>query len=414
MEHQIKVIGAMGNVVTVAADNTDLAIGDYVIVGDKGLLGEVFSKENNTYRIMLFENARGVRHGDKVRFLSHGRSILLGPGIVGGLYDGLGRPLDKMGRYSDGFSVVPTVDENRKWSIEFVVFEDDVLSEGQTFAYVREPSGFVCTLRVPKGNCGKVISIEKNGEYAAYYTLVVLKDEEGNLYELSMLQSRAVKKYGDACFGAVPENAFLTNVKFFDEEYPINCGTCSALLCQNRNESFEKLCSVAFCAEYDVLVYVNCGGRTNDILRLRKELEKREILKKTVMFTETAGASETLVESLLDSALTVAEYYRDMGYKVLVLVDSLSTFALCCKRNAELRTSEVSVDDILLRIYDRVFALSNADDFGSITLIGFESGPQTVSEFSSLVGTCICFENGGINAERSFSRYRKAVTGGIL
>lgn len=254
---------AHGQSVTVLG-RTSLKMGQVVYIGEGNAVGEVISLDRDKTEIRLFGVGDGIRMGDTVRAGEEQRRILLRPGYVGGVYDALLRPSLSCLR--------------EKHVIEMAVREDDVLCEGQEFANIRETDSFVFKATVPRGMGGRVISIEKSGEYAPDYTLAILKDDSGALHEISMSESRRIEK-----------------------------------------PSFKASCDID---SADLVIFVKTECRDNDLVAFLQRLRECDegggrLIDKSIVIRDTA----LLRDAAYNTAATLARGYEDVGYRVSIVTE---------------------------------------------------------------------------------------------
>ncbi len=243
---------------------TCLKMGQIVYIGEREIVGEVVSLDRDKTEIRLLQGNDGIAMGDKVRAGEEQRSITFRPGYVGGVYDALLRPLLNCRR--------------ERYALEMTAREDDVLQEGQEFAKIKETDSFTFSALVPRGMGGRVISLEKSGEYSPDYTLAILKDDTGRLHELSMSESREVRK--------VP---------------------------------FKASCDIDS-ADLVIFVKTECGanGFASFLQKLHEFDENGvKLIDKSIVIRDTALLSEVAC----DTAATLAECYENMGYRVSVMAE---------------------------------------------------------------------------------------------
>jgi V/A-type H+-transporting ATPase subunit A len=393
----VKIKSINGRVLSLECDGA--AIADTVLVGSAALPGTVISLSDGECTALMHEDTYGIGMSESASIHDSMSEILLGPGVMGGIYDALARPLGAMGEHIEASSLLPTVDENRRWYIDFTVSEDDVLVSGQAFARVEE-NGFVSVLCVPVGKSGRVISLEKSGEYPAYYTLAVLKDSMGELHELSMLQSKKISEHTTACKRILPKKLFKTNNAVIDSRYPIACGSSAVVLTDSFDLRRRFMSDIVKNSNADVIVYANCNAPANNVAFVKKELDSVGKMSNSVIFSGAKGMPCVDCEMAAYSALVTASYYRDMGLDVLVMLDSLDGMLSACREKADLCEQDFDAHAVILSIYDYVGAYQTPNgDIGALTLISFADDDK-----SGMSGVRICFDRDGIT-ENSYSRY---------
>ncbi|MCG2821890.1 MAG: V-type ATP synthase subunit A, partial [Candidatus Atribacteria bacterium] len=209
----------------VRADHVeDFMVREMVMVGEKKLIGEVISLENDLGTIQVYEETSGLRMGEKVYGTGKPLSLKLGPGIIGNIFDGIERPLSKI--YDSGFKFIPegigliSIDEKKFWDVEIMVKTGDTLKFGEVFAKIQETTIIVHKVMVPPGIKGRVVSTVKSGSYTIQDTLVVL-DEDGKKYELKMYQEWPVRQPRPIAQRMSIEKLLVTGQRVIDTFFPL-------------------------------------------------------------------------------------------------------------------------------------------------------------------------------------------------
>ena len=373
----------------VRADHMEgFMVREMVMVGEKKLIGEVISLENDLGTIQVYEETSGLRRGEKVYGTGTPLSLKLGPGIIGNIFDGIERPLSKI--YDSGFKFIPegigliSLDEKKSWEVEILVKPGDILKSGEVFARVQETSMIVHRVMVPPGIKGKVVSTVKSGSYTIQDTLVVL-DEDGKKYELKMYQEWPVRQPRPIVQRMPIEKLLVTGQRVIDTFFPLAKGGTAAIPGGFGTGKTVTQHQLAKWSDADLIVYIGCGERGNEMTEVLEDFPKLKdpntdnpLMDRTVLIANTSNMPVAAREASIYTGITIAEYFRDMGYNVAVMADSTSRWAEAL-REISGRLEEMPAEEgypaylasRLAAFYERAGYVKNLNGTeGSITIIG--------------------------------------------
>jgi len=366
----------------------DFMVREMVMVGEKKLIGEVISLENDLGTIQVYEETSGLRMGEKVFGTGKPLSLKLGPGIIGNIFDGIERPLSKI--YDSGFKFIPegigliSLDEKKSWDVEILVKPGDILKSGEVFARIQETTMIVHRVMVPPGIKGKVVSTVKSGSYTIEDTLVVL-DEDGKKYELKMYQEWPVRQPRPIIQRMPIEKLLVTGQRVIDTFFPLAKGGTAAIPGGFGTGKTITQHQLAKWSDANIIVYIGCGERGNEMTEVLEDFPKLKdprtgnpLMDRTVLIANTSNMPVAAREASIYTGITIAEYFRDMGYNVAVMADSTSRWAEAL-REISGRLEEMPAEEgypaylasRLAAFYERAGYVKNLNGTeGSITVIG--------------------------------------------
>ena len=306
---------------------------DIVRVGQEKLVGEIIRLDGDSAFVQVYEDTGGLTVGEPVVSTGLPLAVELGPGMLNGIFDGIQRPLDKLressGTYIDRGIVVNALSQDATWSFTPTVAEGDEVEQGQVIGTVPE-FAFTHKILVPPGKRGVIKSIVSEGEYTVQDTIATLED--GTELRLAHIwpvrQARPVKRKLD------PVTPFLTGMRILDVLFPLTMGGTAAIPGPFGSGKTVTQQSVAKYGNADIVVYVGCGERGNemtDVLVEFPELEDPQtgnpLMHRTVLIANTSNMPVAAREASIYTGITLAEYFRDMGYSVSIMADSTSRWA---------------------------------------------------------------------------------------
>jgi len=366
----------------------DFMLREMVMVGEKKLIGEVISLEGDLGTIQVYEETSGLRMGEKVYGTGKPLSLKLGPGIIGNIFDGIERPLSKI--YDSGFKFIPqgigliSLDEKKSWDVEILVKPGDILKSGEVFARIQETTMIVHKVMVPPGIKGRVVSTVKSGSYTIQDTLVVL-DEDGKEYELKMYQEWPVRQPRPVVQRIPIEKLLVTGQRVIDTFFPLAKGGTAAIPGGFGTGKTITQHQLAKWSDADIIVYIGCGERGNEMTEVLEDFPKLKdpktdnpLMDRTVLIANTSNMPVAAREASIYTGITIAEYFRDMGYDVAVMADSTSRWAEAL-REISGRLEEMPAEEgypaylasSLAAFYERAGCVKNLNGTeGSITVIG--------------------------------------------
>lgn len=390
---EAKVYSINGPVVKIK-DVNDFQMLEMVYVGHKELLGEVIGIDNVFTIIQVYESTTSLRVGEPIFKTNLPLSAYLGPGILTNIFDGIQRPLKEMaetsGMYvSEGKTFSP-LNEEKKWSVDFKINIGDYVSEGAIFATCPETSLIEHRFMVPPGISGEVTSIKSNGEYCLLDELIVIKDDNGELHSLNMLQKWPIRIARPVKERKVISMPLITGQRVIDTFFPIAKGGAAAVPGGFGAGKTMTQHQLAKWCDADIIVYVGCGERGNEMTQVLEEFSElvdpkshKPLTDRTVLIANTSNMPVAAREASIYTGITLAEYYRDMGYHVALMADSTSRWAEAL-REISGRLEEMPAEEgfpaylpsRISQFYERagyVNTLNHKE--GSVTIIGAVS-PQ--------------------------------------
>ncbi len=393
--------GINGPVVTVKG-RTSLSMMEMVYVGEQKLAAEVIGVANDTTTIQVYEETTGLRPGDPVYSTGDRLSVTLGPGILDNIFDGIERPLKKIeeqcGAFIDRGAATSALDENRLWKVTVKANVGDKLCGGQIYAVCPETSIIEHRCLVPPTLSGTVKSVKPNGEYKINDTVVVLEDEKGNLHNLTLCQKWPIRKPRPVSERLYANAPLITGQRVIDTLFPIAKGGTAAIPGGFGAGKTMTQHQLAKWCDADIIVYVGCGERGNEMCQVLSEFSElmdpksgRPMTDRTVLIANTSNMPVAAREASIYTGITLAEYYRDMGYHVAIMADSTSRWAEAL-REISGRLEEMPAEEgfpaylpsRLSEFYERAGLMKTlSGENGSVTIIGAVS-PQG-SDFSEPV-----------------------------
>lgn len=401
MENNNVIYGINGPVVTVK--NTDsFEMMEMVHVGKQKLVGEIIGITDDITTIQVYEETTGLKPGDPVEGTGAPMNVLLGPGIIDNIFDGIERPLkaieEEAGAFINRGSSVSALDDKKLWNVTMKVKVGDKLEGGQIYATLPETPIIEHRLMVPPELSGEVVKVNPNGEYKLFDTVVVIKDDEGVEHNLTLCQQwpiRTSRPVKERLTSSVP---LITGQRVIDTLFPIAKGGTAAIPGGFGTGKTMTQHQLAKWCDADIIIYVGCGERGNEMSQVLEEFSElidpksqRPMTDRTVLIANTSNMPVAAREASIYTGITLGEYYRDMGYHVTMMADSTSRWAEAL-REISGRLEEMPAEEgfpaylpsRLAEFYERggrAEVLSGGE--GSVTLIGAVS-PQG-SDFSEPV-----------------------------
>jgi len=331
------VFSVNGPVVTVQ-NASDFKMLEMVYVGERRLIGEVIGITREKTTIQVYESTTGLAPGAPVLGTGAPLSATLGPGILSNIYDGIERPLPELMRMSgamiDVGANLPSLDEEKQWQVTLCVREGETLEEGQIYAVCPETPLIEHRCMVPPGLRGKVVSAAGNGLYRVKDTVALLEDEAGKRHELTLCQKwpiRTPRPIGKRLPITMP---LITGQRVIDTLFPIAKGGTAAIPGGFGTGKTMTQHQLAKWCDADIIVYVGCGERGNEMTQVLEEFSElvdpksgQPLTARTVLIANTSNMPVAAREASIYTGITLAEYYRDMGYHVAIMADSTSRWA---------------------------------------------------------------------------------------
>ena len=331
-----KIIKVSGPLV-VADGMSESNMFDVVKVSDKNLIGEIIEMDNDRASIQIYEETSGIGVGESVHPTGMPLSVELGPGMITSIYDGIQRPLDKIfekiGSNIDRGVEVESINKEKKWEFKPRKNVGDFVKSGDIIGAVQETKIIECRIMIPIGIEGKIKEI-KSGEYTVTDVICVVVDENEKEHKITMLQKWPVRKPRPVKQKLTPNDMLVTGQRTIDTFFPITKGgTCAipgAFGCGKTIIQHQ----LAKWADADIIIYVGCGERGNEMTEVLTEFPhlidprtKESLMNRTVLIANTSDMPVAAREASIYTGITIAEFYRDMGYNVALMADSTSRWA---------------------------------------------------------------------------------------
>jgi len=311
---------------------------EMVMVGHKKLIGEVIALEGSIGTIQVYEETEGLKIGEPVLATGKPLSLKLGPGLMGNMFDGIERPLHKIEEMSKGFIGegigLISLDEEKEWRVELIVSVGDQLDSGAFFGVVQETEVIEHRLMVPPQISGVVTHVLPSGEYGIETELVCIKDATGKKHKLKMYQEWPVRQSRPVKERKMLSMPLVTGQRVLDIFFPLAKGGTAAIPGGFGTGKTMTQHQLAKWSDADIIVYIGCGERGNemtDVLEVFPSLidpkTDKPIMERTILIANTSNMPVAAREASVYTGITLAEYYRDMGYHVAIMADSTSRWA---------------------------------------------------------------------------------------
>lgn len=423
-----KIVSINGPVVK-AKGTADFPMHDMVYVGEKRILGEVIKLENDIATIQVYEDTTGLKIYEPVETTGNQLSLTLGPGIIGNIFDGIQRPLESLRNISGDFinsgENIPSISFEKKWKFIPTIKVGDEVEACSIIGNVEETKSITNKIMIPNNIEGKIIEIMPEGEYTVKDIIAKVETEDGTIKEICMYQKWPVRK-GRPYKKRLPVNQLLTTgQRVIDSVFPISKGGTAMIPGGFGTGKTMLQHQLAKWSNADIIVYIGCGERGNEMTDVLEEFPKlidprtgRPLMERTVLIANTSNMPVAAREASIYTGLTIAEYYRDMGYDVAIMADSTSRWAEAL-REISGRLEEMPAEEgfpsylpsRLSEFYGRAGLVeSNNQNVGSVTIIGAVS-PQG-SDFSEPVTQNtrrFVHVFWGLSRELAYSRHYPAV-----
>ncbi len=387
----VKVSGPL----VVAEGMEDANMADVVRVGKQQLIGEILNMTGGSASIQVYEETSGLGPGAEVTTTGMPLSVELGPGMLENIYDGIQRPLteirDRCGETIARGVQVPALNREKKWAFTPTVKKGDKLSGGDVIGTVQETSAVLHKIMVPPKMAGTVKEIQ-SGEFTVEQTVCVLETEKGEEH-LSLMQKWPVRVARPYDRKFTPSQPLMTGQRIIDTMFPLAKGGTAAVPGPFGSGKTVVQHQLAKWSDVDVVVYIGCGERGNEMTDVLMEFPEltdprngEPLMKRTVLIANTSDMPVAAREASIYTGITIAEYFRDMGYDVAVIADSTSRWAEALRemsgRLEEMPGEEGYPAYLASRIaqfYERAGCIrcigSEGDRRGSVTAIGAVSPP---------------------------------------
>lgn len=389
MENSVGIISYINGPVIKAKNMSAFKMREMVMVGKSMLIGEIISLEGDNATIQVYEETSGLKVREKVTSTGKPLSLKLGPGIIGNIFDGIERPLEKINSMSEGFISegigLISIDTKKLWEVKLLVRPGDMLCEGEVFGEVSETSLITHRLLVPPGMGGRVVDVVPDGSYDIETPLVSVDTGTGEIFKLNMYQEWPVRIPRPVMERRPIEKPLVTGQRILDTFFPLAKGGTAAIPGGFGTGKTMTQHQLAKWSDADIIVYIGCGERGNEMTEVLEDFPKltdpgsgKPLMERTVLIANTSNMPVAAREASIYTGITIAEYYRDMGYNVAIMADSTSRWAEAL-REISGRLEEMPAEEgypaylpsRLAEFYERagyVTTLNGRE--GSVTIIG--------------------------------------------
>jgi len=386
-------INAINGPVVRGSGMADANVMELVYVSDERLAGEIISIDGDVATIQVYEDTTGLKPGAPIYRTGHPLSVELGPGLVGNVFDGIARPLEairaEQGTFIGRGVQADTIDKDKPWPFTPAVKAKDTVVPGTILGTIPETPLLEHRIVVPAGISGKVKKIAKEGEYKVIDEIAVIEAEEGEV-SITILQRWPVRRIHPLKERMKPSVPLITGQRVIDMLFPLAKGGAAAIPGGFGAGKTVLQHQLASWSDADLIIYIGCGERGNEMTDVLAEFPKlkdprsgRPLMERTILIANTSNMPVTARESSIYTGVTIAEYYRDMGYHVALMADSTSRWAEAVREIAG-RLEEMPVEEgfpaylpaRLAEFYERAgYGSVGPDREGSITIIGAVSPP---------------------------------------
>ena len=391
-----KIVKVSGPLV-VATGMEDANMADVVRVGEQRLIGEILNMNGDSASIQVYEETAGLGPGAEVVTTGSPLAVELGPGLIENIYDGIQRPLEEIMKKA-GANItrgiqVPALSREKKWDFTPVAKAGDKVIGGDVIGTVQESSVVLHKIMIPPKMSGTLESVAAAGSYTVEETVAVLKTDKGERVELTMVQKWPVRVGRPYKHKYPPKTPLLSGQRIVDAMFPVAKGGTAAIPGPFGSGKTVMQHQLAKWSDVDIVIYIGCGERGNemtDVLREFPELVDprtgESLMKRTVLIANTSDMPVAAREASIYTGITIAEYFRDMGYDVAVIADSTSRWAEALRemsgRLEEMPGEEgypAYLSSRLAQFYERAGMVeclgSDESRRGSLTAVGAVSPP---------------------------------------
>lgn len=369
-------------------------VNEMVTVGKQKLIGEVVSIEGDVATVQVYEETEGLKAGEIISSTGSPLSVTLGPGMIGNIFDGIQRPLERIQLMNEDF--IPegigllSLDMEKEWDVTVTAKVGDKLKPGDVYATVQETFRILHKIMVPYNVSGTVKSVKPSGKYALKDTIVTVEKENTEIAELTLYTKWPVRKPRPIKERLPIYRPLITGQRVIDSFYPIAKGGTIGLPGGFGTGKTVTQHQLAKWSDADIIVYIGCGERGNEMTDVLEEFPKlidprtgRPLMERTVLIANTSNMPVAAREASIYTGITMAEYYRDMGYDVAIMADSTSRWAEAL-REISGRLEEMPAEEgypaylpsRLAEFYERAGCVNTLNgQEATITIIGAVSPP---------------------------------------
>ncbi len=393
MSKTAEIYGINGPVIYLKG-NTGFKMSEMVYVGEENLVGEVISLKKEATTVQVFEETSRLRPGETVTASGDAISVTLGPGILNNIFDGIQRPLsviaEQSGKYISRGMQVDSLDTEKLWDVHITVSEGMEVYGGTIIAEVPETESIVHKSMVPPNIHGVVKSVVPDGKYNITQTIAVLTLQDGSEYELKLAQKWPIRIPRPTSKRYPASKPLVTGQRILDTLFPIAKGGTAAVPGGFGTGKTMTQHQIAKWSDADIIIYIGCGERGNEMTQVLEDFSKlhdpktgNSLMARTSLIANTSNMPVAAREASIYTGITLAEYYRDMGYDVAIMADSTSRWAEAL-RELSGRLEEMPAEEgfpaylasRLSAFYERAGMMQNLNGTeGSVSIIGAVS-PQ--------------------------------------
>ncbi len=370
------------------------AMNEMVYVGKERLVGEVIGLSVETTTIQVYEETTGIRPGETVIGTGAPVTVTLAPGILRNIFDGIERPLSEIaktgGAYINRGVNVDSLDTGKKWRTHMTVEKGSLVTGGTIIAEVIETPAIVHKVMIPPGKEGRVLEVAVDGDYTIEEPLLTIELSDGTKEPLNMIQKWPIRQARPVARRCPTEQPLVTGQRILDTLFPLAKGGTAAIPGGFGTGKTMTQHQVAKWSDANIIIYIGCGERGNEMTQVLEEFGElidpktgNPLMDRTTLIANTSNMPVAAREASLYSGLTLAEYYRDMGYHVAIMAESTSRWAEAL-RELSGRLEEMPAEEgfpaylasRLSAFYERAGMMENLNGtMGSVTIIGAVS-PQ--------------------------------------
>lgn len=388
------IITAINGSVIHAGQMRNFGMREMVRVGDKKLLAEIIRMDDEEATIQVYEETEGLEISQMVEGSGEALSIELGPGIIGGFFDGIGRPLNELlkaeGMYISPGTIVPMLDHDKKWEVTPCVETGALVTAGTVIATIQETFLLVHKIMTPLGVEGEISYIVPKGDFSGREIIAKVRDAFGRETDIPMIQRWPVRTPRPYRERLLPNEPFVTGQRVIDGLFPIAKGGAACIPGGFGTGKTVTQHQLAKWGDAQVVVYIGCGERGNEMTDVLEQFPVLEdprsgnpLMERTILIANTSNMPVAAREASIYTGITIAEYFRDMGYDVALMADSTSRWAEAL-RELSGRLEEIPAEEgfpaylpsRLAEFYERAGrVVTLGGENGSVTVIGAVSPP---------------------------------------
>jgi len=380
--------------IVVSRETSDIVMNEEVRVGDEELIGEVIEINGDEATIQVYEDTTGIRPDIKIYGTGSPLSVELGPGLIGETFDGIQRPLTVL-KKEHGIFIKrgiksPPISRDKEWRVDIHLKEGDIVYSNTIVGEVKETSLINHRILIPPGISGKVVEIISSPVYKVDDIICIVEGKDGERKDIKLFHRWPVRKRRPFKKRLPPKEILFTGQRVIDSIFPIAKGGVAAIPGGFGTGKTVTQHSLSKWADADIIIYIGCGERGNEMAQVLEEFPKlkdprsgKSLTERTILIANTSNMPVTARESSIYTGITIAEYFRDMGYDVALMADSTSRWAEAL-REISGRMEEMPAEkgypaylgSRLAEFYERGGRMEVFEDrVGSVSIIGAVSPP---------------------------------------